>query len=108
MGEIGFCACTKCGNYEGDCDFGYQCQEGYTCGSNNCPASLGWDDNTDCCYVPLPGDEYYCSLEVPCSDYEGDCDSDEECKGEGLCGIDNCPDHLGFSSETDCCQPKGI
>ena len=28
------------------------CQDGLVCGSNNCPASLGFDSEVDCCYQP--------------------------------------------------------
>ena len=50
-GEIGYCACKQsCTEKEGDCDFDYQCQFGLKCGSNNCPASLGFDSEFDCCF----------------------------------------------------------
>ena len=39
-----------CGINQGDCDFDHQCQFGLKCGSNNCPASLGFDSKFDCCF----------------------------------------------------------
>ena len=39
-----------CGINQGDCDFDHQCQFGLKCGSNNCPASLGFDSEFDCCF----------------------------------------------------------
>ena len=48
-GEIGFCYCNTCSENEGDCDSHYECQDGLFCGSNNCPASLGFDSEIDCC-----------------------------------------------------------
>ena len=50
-GEIGFCHCNTCSENEGDCDAHDECQNGLFCGSNNCLASLGYDDGVDCCYV---------------------------------------------------------
>ena len=48
-GELGFCNCKTCSEKEGDCDFHDECQDGLTCGSDNCPASLGFDSEIDCC-----------------------------------------------------------
>ena len=106
-GKIGFCACHSCSELEGDCDFHYQCQEGLTCGSNNCPASFGYDAYTDCCYDVTNGDENFCTKDKPCDVDEGDCDSNEECNDHLFCGSNNCPDFLGFLSSVDCCEPKG-
>ena len=44
--------CTSeipCGQNEGDCNSHDECQDGLFCGSNNCPASLGFDSEIDCC-----------------------------------------------------------
>ena len=55
-----------------------------------------------------PYDNECCSAKHQCEDSQGDCDSDDECKGDDLlCGIGNCPDHIGFSPGTDCCEHKG-
>ena len=42
-----------------------------------------------------------CSSSHPCGIFEGDCDSDDECVGQLLCGKDNC--HYPFPSNADCC-----
>ena len=42
-----------------------------------------------------------CSPETPCDEYQGDCDSHEDCKGNLICGHDNCNDL--FEPFTDCC-----
>ena len=34
---------------EGNCDAHDECLEDLFCGSNNCPASLGFDSEIDCC-----------------------------------------------------------
>ena len=106
-GRIGFCACHSCSHLEGDCDFDYQCQEGFRCGTNNCDDSFGFDTHTDCCYDANIGSEDFCSTDEPCELDEGDCDSDDECKSHLFCGSDNCPTLLGFSSSIDCCEAKG-
>ena len=54
------------------------------------------------------GDEYTwscCSIENPCDEYEGDCDSSSECKGKLQCGLNNCNDmnNGGFEDAADCC-----
>ena len=49
-GEIGFCNCNTCSENEGDCDAHDECQDGLSCGSNNCLASLGFDSEVDCCH----------------------------------------------------------
>ena len=48
-GEFGFCHCNTCSENEGDCDAHDECQDGLICGSKNCPASLGFDSDVDCC-----------------------------------------------------------
>ena len=97
----------SCAENEGDCDFNYQCKDGQSCGSNNCPVSDSFGSNTDCCYVPTVGDEDFCTPEYPCGADEGDCDSNEECQSELFCGLNNCPNFLGVSSVLDCCEPQG-
>lgn len=106
-GEIGFCSCHSCSEVEGDCDFNNQCQEGLKCGSNNCPASFGFDAHTDCCYAAIVGEDDFCTIDVPCEVAEGDCDSNDECKNHLFCGSNNCVDSLGFLSSIDCCELRG-
>ena len=48
-GEIEFCKCNTCSGNEGDCDSNNECQNNHFCGSNNCPVSLGFDSEIDCC-----------------------------------------------------------
>ena len=32
---------------------------------------------------------------------------DNECESDSFCGLNNCPESLGVSSDVDCCEPKG-
>ena len=48
--------CTNenpCGEDQGDCDHNFDCLDELVCGFNNCPASLGYDLEVDCCYDKL-------------------------------------------------------
>ena len=50
LGDEDFCRPeSPCGENEGDCDAHDECQDGLGCGSNNCPASLGYSSEVDCC-----------------------------------------------------------
>ena len=103
--EDDFCTYENpCGTNEGDCDTHDHCQDGFSCGSNNCPDYLGFDSQFDCCYAPAVGDEHFCTTNNPCAEAEGDCDSDNECQANLFCdpGI-SCPAYLGFASDVNCC-----
>ena len=106
-GKIGFCACHSCSELEGDCDFDDQCQGSLRCGSNNCPASFGFDAHIDCCYVATVGEEDFCTTDDPCVAGEGDCDFNDECQSNLFCGSNNCPDSISVSGSVDCCEPEG-
>ena len=82
-----------------------------------CPT--GVDDNG--IYISGSGKWGYCNLDIcphcygedsccqpynQCSVGEGDCDEDEDCKGNLVCGEDNC-DGKGFDSSDDCCIEPG-
>ena len=88
------------------------------CGIDNCINILPSDNFPsahDCCYSPFLCDgssnndidtASCCTSLSPCGINEGDCDSNLECQGELICGIDNCinilpSDH--FPSTHDCC-----
>ena len=51
-GDYDFCYCNMCSENEGHCDSHDDCQDSLLCGSNNCPSSLGFDSEVDCCYKP--------------------------------------------------------
>ena len=52
LGEGDFCALgIPCAVNEGDCDSNEECEIELFCGSNNCPDSLGFDVEVDCCFA---------------------------------------------------------
>ena len=51
----------------------------------------------------IVGDEDFCSSINPCEEDQGDCDNNNECQNNLVCGTNNCPDSLGFEAEVDCC-----
>ena len=55
-------------------------------------------------------DEDCCTSSAPCGLHEGDCDTDADCAGALVCGIDNCNNMgLGFPSDMyDCCVPGTV
>ena len=100
--EDDFCTSQNpCGTNQGDCDTHDECQASLFCGSNNCPDSLGFHSEFDCCYAPTIGDEHFCASGKSCGEDQGDCDAHNECQDGLICGSNNCLD-----SEFDCCyQP---
>ena len=47
-----------------------------------------------------------CKPGEPCGLYGGDCDKDEDCAGDLVCGDNNCPDFWPDAiSSYDCCVP---
>ena len=49
--ENDFCTSDDpCGTNDGDCDIHDECKDGLVCGSNNCPDSLGFNPEFDCCF----------------------------------------------------------
>ena len=67
------------------------------------------DSNKQCDWSETGNDEYTwncCSVENPCDEKDGDCDSKAECKGELQCGLNNCNDvndATHFPDSADCC-----
>ena len=105
LGHFDYCTAeNKCGIDEGDCDMHDECQIGLVCGENTCNSTLGiFDDLSDCCYNPPPGDINFCSSGIPCKAGEGDCDKHDECENDLVCGFKNCNATLGWNWEASCC-----
>ena len=108
--EEDFCTLeSPCGVDQGDCDSHDVCQGSLVCGLNNCPESLNYDLQVDCCYSGALGSEDFCTSENPCGQYEGDCDSDNDCEGTLVCGShDNCPNSPDFSPDVECCWDQSV
>ena len=50
LGDEDFCVTgITCGEDKGDCDSNIECQNSLFCGYNNCPVSLGFASEVDCC-----------------------------------------------------------
>ena len=54
------------------------------------------------CAIASNGYDEFCFCNI-CSENEGDCESNHECQDGLVCGVNNCPDSLGFDSGVDCC-----
>ena len=107
--EDDFCTTENpCITNQGDCDTHDECQDGFSCGSNNCLDSLGFHSEFDCCYHLTVGDEDFCTTVTPCGEDEGDCDVHNECVDGLACGSNNCPASLGYGSEVECCTKGKI
>ena len=54
------------------------------------------------------GGDDCCTSNIPCSEGEGDCDSDSECRPGLICGHNNCnPETHDWDPVDDCClAPK--
>ena len=106
---------------EGDCDNSNECRGGLVCGNNNC-AQFGsvFHPKDDCCVRPRPEENSVnpgprcqgrnvdtgrcCSAASPCVEGEGDCDNDQECGGDMVCGDNNCQQFSSiFHPKDDCC-----
>merc|ERR1719244_631323 len=113
---------NKCDVGKGDCDTHKDCGDGLVCGINNChtdfqgrPGISALPSDADCCIAsscdagPLAWD--CCKNKVGgCREYEGDCDSDDECADNFVCGTNNCHTLDRYSGKNinetaDCCIP---
>ena len=48
--------------------------------------------------------EHCCSEENPCNEGEGDCDISRDCKGDLVCGTNNCDPDKYSQEWADCCE----
>jgi len=103
-------ASNQCDVGEGDCDSDNDCKGSLKCGTNNCPKGIKFNKYSDCCYDSTKScdglSSYYtdcCSASNQCGLGEGDCDSDNDCKGSLKCGANNCLKGRKFNKYSDCC-----
>lgn len=80
-GSENYCTSTcTCGIGEGDCDSSSQCAPGLKCLFNT-GANYGFPADVDMCDCPLDSDNgggSFCSALCPCSEGQGDCDSNTD------------------------------
>ncbi|WP_428267823.1 hypothetical protein [Haliangium sp.] len=104
-GDDDFCSVeNQCGIGEADCDSSDECLDGLRC-SFNVGADFGFDPDVDVCTCPAEdrlGTSTFCSALCPCSQGEGDCDSDAECES-GLRCFSNVGAQFGLDEDVDVC-----
>ncbi|MFB3904967.1 MAG: hypothetical protein ACE15E_16065 [Acidobacteriota bacterium] len=106
-GDYDYCTvCGPCESGAGDCDNDSECREGLSCVDDAGPVyELG--EFVDVC-LPVtecpvdPGHADFCALCGPCSNGEGDCDSDEQCE-PGLTCLADVGHSYNWDSYTDVC-----
>merc|ERR1719397_1151349 len=107
--ENGCCTVeTPCSEGEGDCDSNDHCRGSLVCGENNCPKEgFKWNFGDDCCFSweDKPGPEL-CGRDRSCEEKHGDCDGDEECKGDLVCGGTCSWASVNPFKKDDCCVKK--
>ena len=59
-------------------------------------------------YIKCANENDFCTYENPCGTDQGDCDTHDECQTGLFCGSNNCPVHLGYHSEFDCCYATTV
>lgn len=110
IGDDDFCSiCGPCLEGQGDCDSDDECSPGLVC-ANNVGADYGLAWDTDVCLAPVsgicplpPGHYDYCLVCGPCSEDQGDCDGDDQCRAGLVCRQD-VGALLGFKVDVDVCQ----
>jgi len=102
--------CGPCSAGQGDCDSNADCADGLIC-AFDVGADYGFTASLDVCVAPASnacrkqvGDWGYCTDPAcgPCTEGQGDCDSNQEC-AEGLqCGF-NAGEQYGLPANMDVC-----
>ena len=109
-----FCTEDKpCLAGSGDCDRDAECEGTAVCGRNNCNDDFGIQGVSsymDCCRENRLFDWNWCTNNL-CGEGEGDCDSDDQCEGDLVCGSVNCYADFGvqgMSLYMDCCRANRL
>lgn len=112
-GDWDYCAdpaCGPCSSGQGDCDANSECLPGLSCLEHAGP-DYGLPETVDVCGLlttsscDLPvGDWGFCSDSAcgPCSEGQGDCDSDVDCGNGLVCGFNRGADY-GLDANLDVC-----
>ena len=103
VGTEDFCSYSEpCETDEGDCDSDDECEFDLSCGSNNCPTSLGFGSEVNCCF-PCPdtcGSPSYKDDQY-CDDENNNCGC--EWDGGDCCGINV---NTKYCSACECLDPN--
>jgi len=113
---------NPCVEGEGDCENNKDCNGDLVCGNNNCKDfDSFFHEKDDCCIKPETpntketqggprcrgrnfNERGCCSFENPCVEGEGDCEQDNDCNGDLVCGNNNCKAFGSFfHPKDDCC-----
>merc|ERR1711936_395533 len=112
---------NPCPEGEGDCEIDDDCNGTLVCGNNNCKQFGNFfHQKDDCCVKPnISSTEPFqrckgrnflprpcCTPESPCPEGEGDCEIDNDCAGNLVCGNNNCKQFGSFFHEKDDCCVK--
>jgi len=112
---------NPCPEGEGDCEIDNDCSGNLVCGNNNCKQfGTFFHEKDDCCVKPkvtsaepfqrCKGRNFFpkpcCTPQNPCPEGEGDCEIDNDCSGELVCGNNNCKQFGSFYHEKDDCCVK--
>ncbi len=103
-------ACGPCLAGQGDCDNDAECGPGLSC-VDNVGATFGFAPGIDVCLQTMCTSENgrgdFCSVCGPCTEGQGDCDSDAECAA-GLTCVDDVGPMFGFGPRVDVCLPNAV
>jgi hypothetical protein len=100
--------CGPCSEGQGDCDSDFECEEGSIC-VHDVGGNYGWPQARDVCEKPADtcgafiSSPDWCRDCGPCSEGQGDCDSDAECE-EGLICVHNVGANYGWPEARDVCE----
>ena len=110
-GDPDYCQlCGPCDEGLGDCDGTDQCAAGLVC-REDVGNYFGFEDDVDVCVddttactEPI-GSYGYCRVCGPCTEDQGDCDSDDDC-AEGLVCVNEVGSQYGWNFDVDVCLPR--
>ena len=96
-----------CSEGQGDCDDDFDCKAGLTCAENAGP-QYGFSEDVDICLseTDVPFDDMdFCTPANPCSNGEGDCDTDNDCVEGSVCQYDY-GEFYGLAGWVDVCETQ--
>lgn len=110
---------APCPQHQGHCSTDDECQGSLVCGTENCDVHfprLTDGSRPNCCVDECADNTLAdwefdtagscCTAENPCPALEGNCNSDDQCFGDLVCGDDRltCPLVAGYPDDARCCS----